>query len=529
GVGIKKEDIPYLFTAYKRVNEEENRHIEGTGLGLSIVKQLLDLMGGKISVNSVYTQGTTFLIEIPQRIVDKSPIGQMNVGEGKAPHAKKAYQKKYEAPEAKVLVVDDNETNLMVAKKLLRDTGAFVDTAKIGREARAKNQEAEYQVIFMDHLMPEMDGIECARKIRQQTGGFSREAKFVALTANTGEENRKLYEREGFDGYLAKPVSGESMERELYRLLPGGLVTVLEEAGDILADTVQWASNAKKKRPVVITTESVADLPEELVEKYGIGILPYKVCTKEGVFQDGLEIETGGLITYMEKPESQFYSMAPDVAEYEEFFVRELSGANHVVHITISGKIEPGGYHSAMEAAASFGNVFVVDSEHLSGGQGLLALEACHMAEAGSSPVEIVEKLETVKKQIRTAFTAENLDYFAKAGMVSGTLAQILKSVMLRTVLVMKKGDLRAGSIIFGSKERAWEKYISSELSRMRDADPKLLLFIHAGLSKRELDAIKDRVEQKLKFEHIYVLQASPAIAANCGPGTFGFLYRMKT
>ena len=129
GVGIKPEDIPYLFSAFKRVDEDSNKHIEGTGLGLSIVKQLVDLMGGKVTVNSVYTKGSTFIIEIPQTFENQSKMGQYNFDKSKHGSHKEEYIPKFEAPEARVLIVDDTPTNLMVATKLLRATKVRLDTA----------------------------------------------------------------------------------------------------------------------------------------------------------------------------------------------------------------------------------------------------------------------------------------------------------------------------------------------------------------------------------------------------------------
>lgn len=134
GMGIKKENIPHLFSAFKRVDEEKNRYIEGTGLGLSIVKQLVDLMGGDITVNSVYTKGSTFIITLPQEIVSEKEIGYLDFEERHVTNTRKRYQTSFEAPRARVLVVDDNETNLMVAEKLLRDTKVQTETVDSGVE-----------------------------------------------------------------------------------------------------------------------------------------------------------------------------------------------------------------------------------------------------------------------------------------------------------------------------------------------------------------------------------------------------------
>ena len=220
GIGIREENIPHLFTAFQRVDEAKNHAIEGTGLGLSIVKQLLDMMEGSISVTSEYGKGSTFHLEIPQDVADEKPIGAVNLkrtGKASLP----------ERPETlvmsslRILAVDDTPMNLLVIKKLLRDTKATVDTAASGAEALQKTMENRYDVILMDHQMPQMDGIVCLRRIRTQENGKCRDSKIICLTANAGLEMEKLYRQEGFDGFLVKPVRGKALEYEIERLTGG--------------------------------------------------------------------------------------------------------------------------------------------------------------------------------------------------------------------------------------------------------------------------------------------------------------------
>ena len=526
GIGIKTEDIPYLFSAFKRVDENANRHIEGTGLGLSIVKQLVDLMGGKITVNSVYTKGSTFIIEIPQRVEREGRVGEYNFSKTNT-EKKTNYAPKFEAPEARILVVDDNEANLMVVSKLLRDTKVRIDTVASGAEALKKTLNIKYDVIFMDHLMPEMDGIECRRKIKEQTGGRCRETKIVILTANADEENRALYVRESFDGYLPKPVSGEELENELYTCLPKELVHITGNRTDLAEETISWMNSNKKRRSVVITTESVADLPNEIIQKYGIAVLPHKVITAEGVFKDGKEIETLGVLKYMENINNKVKPLGPTVKEAEDFFAKQLASANNVIHISISSKVENSGYGPAMEAAKSFDNVFVVDSAHLSSGQGLMVIEACRLAEEGKSAEQIIEKLEGLKKKIHTSFIVDNLDFLARAGQVSNGTSNIVKSLMGRPVLKLKKGKMGLGMTYFGSRESAWRSYINTILSS-GNIDRRVLFVTYVGINKRETEWIRSQIEKRMKFDEIYFEQASPAIAVNCGRGTFGLLYREK-
>ncbi len=336
GIGIKKENIPYLFSAFKRVDEEKNRHIEGTGLGLSIVRQFVDLMGGKITVNSIYTKGSTFIIEIPQKIVTTQKIGEIKIDSESVPGQRREHVAGFEAPEAKVLVVDDNASNLLVVSKLLRETKVQVETVSCGEDALKRTLNQHYHVIFMDHLMPEMDGIECLKAIRSQIGGQCKESKIVVLTANAGSENKVLYEKAGFDGYLTKPITGDILEKELYRLLPRNLAFTTGNGEDILRETVSWMKKEQRKKTVAITTESVADLPQEIIERYGIAVLPHMVCTAEGDFLDGVEIETKGLLDYMNDRERKVRTGIPDVPTVEAFFAKQLTTANYIIQISIS-------------------------------------------------------------------------------------------------------------------------------------------------------------------------------------------------
>lgn len=525
GMGIKKESIPYLFTAFKRVDETENRYIEGTGLGLSIVKQFVDLMGGKITVNSVYTQGSTFIIEIPQRIVSGSTIGEIDLSVRNSIMHMEGYHQSFEAPEANVLVVDDTETNLMVVEKLLRDTKVKVVTVTNAMAALEKTVETNFHVIFMDHLMPEIDGIECMHMIRGQKGGLCKESKIVALTANAGSDTKALYVKEGFDGYLVKPINGEALENELRRLLPDELVTVTTTGGEIVEESTLWIKDHRAKAEVVITTESVADIPQELADKYHIKVIPHLVSTEAGIFRDGIEIDTTGLLAYMEDVNKDVETMAPDVAYHESFFAKQLEHANNVVHISISSIMENSGYHKAAEAGKSFDNVFVIDSGHLSSGQGLLAIEAAKLAEEGYSAAEIVEKVLADRDRVHTSFVVDSMDYLARAGQIGRRTADIVNALMLHPVLAMKKGKLSLGGLYFGTREGSWRKYISSSLNTINKIDTSLLFVTYVGLNNKEKEEIAEEIAKKMKFERICFHQAAPVIAVNCGPGTFGLLF----
>nr|MCR5775150.1 response regulator [Lachnospiraceae bacterium] len=333
GIGIKKDAIPLLFDVFKRVDEDKNRYIEGTGLGLAIVKQLVDLMEGSISVDSVYGEGSTFTVTIKQGVSASAGVGELNIqnyGVAKS----RSYESSFSAPTARILIVDDNEMNLEVEKKLLAGTGLQIDTVKSGQEALGNSLRYRYDVILMDHLMPQMDGIECLRKLREQVGGLNRNVPVVILTANAGSENRELYQKAGFDGYLVKPVSGEALENMLIRHIPVDKLNIRHRVLR-MGEGIKTADGYVRKVPVIISATSLADLPESLVRKLGIVIIPCPIKTDEGIFKDGTQIVADELIRYI-RDGGNAISMINEVSVYTEYFAEALKNAHHLIHIALS-------------------------------------------------------------------------------------------------------------------------------------------------------------------------------------------------
>ena len=527
GMGIKKENIPYLFSAFKRVDEEKNRHIEGTGLGLSIVKQLVDLMGGDISVNSVYTKGTTFIITLPQEIVSEEEIGDIDLEARHAVNARKYYQRSFEAPRARILIVDDNDANLMVEAKLLRDTKIQAETAGSGAQCLQKTLKNRYDVILMDHLMPEMDGVACLHEIRAQAGGLNQETPVVVLTANAGGENQKLYKREGFDGYLTKPVTGGQLEAELLRHLPEEIVTLAERKDSFGVVQAPFVERTKKKMFLLVSTDSVSDLPQELAESARVAVMPYRVVTEGGEFIDGQETGTDGVLSYI-RSGRRAHSESPSVAEYEAFFAEQLTKAQCVVHLTMSGKVSKG-YENALEASKSFDNVEVVDTGHLSSGMGFIVLQAAEYAADGMSQAEVIEKIQRMRSQVRTSFIVDDTEYLLRAGRISPRVNTICKAFMVHPVLVLKNSKMVVGAIQVGTQEAVWKKYTESVLKDAGRIDKRLLFITHAGLSYEELQEIEKTVRKKVHFEQIIYQKASPAISINCGMGAFGLLFKLQS
>jgi len=220
GQGIRRQDLPKLFSEYRQLDARANRHIEGTGLGLSITKNLVSLMDGRIGVESEYGTGSTFTVQLPQRIVDETPIGETIAQSLEAFHFKDVHHNqslrlaRSYMPYGKVLVVDDVETNLDVAKGLMLPYGLSIDTAASGPEAIEKIQAAgngdetsRYDVVFMDHMMPGMDGLEAIRIIRNElSGNYGRTVPIIALTANALTGNEKMFLAHGCNAFISKPI-----------------------------------------------------------------------------------------------------------------------------------------------------------------------------------------------------------------------------------------------------------------------------------------------------------------------------------
>ena len=528
GRGIKKENLPFLFTAFKRVDNDKNRGIEGTGLGLAIVKQLVERMGGSVSVSSIYMKGTTFTADIPQQSSGMETVGEINLEGRHGLNVHRKYVRTFEAPEARVLVVDDNAANLLVVEKLLRDTAMTIDTASDGEQALVNTLHNRYDLIFMDHLMPGMDGVECLSRIRTQTGGLSKEAKAVALTANVEYGSRQFYARNGFDGYVTKPCSGAELESICVQLLPRKLVRLNKTDNEIIDSTISWMSPDEKKEDIIIATDSIADLPQEIIRKNEIAIIHRGVRTTDGFFKDGLEIDANGLLDYLKDRTKTAVTIAPTVEDYEAFFARQLTGANHLIYISISGKVGISGLPNAVEGAMAFSNVTVIDSVQLSSGEGLLVMEACRLRREITSPEEIVEKLNSIKHLIHTSYIVESLDFMERSGLVNSHIARFAEVMMISPVISIKDGGITIKHIFVGSRESAWKKYISRELKNKNLIDTSVLFVTYVGLSHDELDYIKEEISKRVQFDEIYFQKASPAIALNCGPGTFGLIYKEK-
>ena len=214
GIGVRQEDMEKLFSAYERLDEEKNMGIQGTGLGLDISRRFSEIMGGKLWCESEYGNGSEFILTLDQKIIDRTGIGTFNENEGL--EAQGPYVPQFIAPDADVLVVDDNPMNLSVIKGLLKSTKMFVTTADSGEECLEKLKVGSFNIVLLDHMMPGMDGLETMARIREQYPDLP----VYALTANSVAGGEEFYKSKGFNGYLAKPIDSRLLERTIMMHLP---------------------------------------------------------------------------------------------------------------------------------------------------------------------------------------------------------------------------------------------------------------------------------------------------------------------
>ena len=220
GIGIKEEDMDKLSAAFERIDEKRNRTIEGTGLGINIVNSLLGMMGSKLNVKSEYGKGSVFYFDIEQKVIDNEPIGNLADNYKQSIKDAKSYVESFHAPSGRILVVDDTKTNLTVIKGLLKQTQLQVDTATGGMEAIEMVKENVYDMIFLDHRMPEMDGIQTFHAMQETEGNLNIDKPVIALTANAISGSREMYYKEGFTNYMSKPVDPAKLEEMILMYLP---------------------------------------------------------------------------------------------------------------------------------------------------------------------------------------------------------------------------------------------------------------------------------------------------------------------
>jgi CheY-like chemotaxis protein/HPt (histidine-containing phosphotransfer) domain-containing protein len=296
GIGIKSQDMDKLFMTFERIEEKRNRNIEGTGLGLSIVNKLLSMMDSKLDVSSRYGVGSSFSFSVSLKIVDKEPIGNYEERRKQLIMRSQNVEERLYAPKARVLIVDDNDMNLKVAKSFMKLFGIKPDTCSSGKETLDILKSRQYDIIFLDHMMPVLDGIETLRLAKDKN--LVHDAVVIALTANAVVGAKEQYLKSGFNGYLSKPIVVKDIEKTLKKFLPEDII---EEA----APGTESSSS---------TTSITLDKVREIGLNTDAGI--EYACGEEDLYLDllsdyakGCEDKCKELDSYLDKEDMKNYSI----------------------------------------------------------------------------------------------------------------------------------------------------------------------------------------------------------------------------
>lgn len=345
GIGISEENISKLFTAFGQLDTKKNRNVEGTGLGLAICKKIVNLMGGDISVASVLKEGSTFSVSVPQRVYDATPSDYMN-NVNNLVHYDDNFRISFIAPKTKVLIVDDNNVNRQVARELLKLYSIEAHEAESGPDAIDKVDQhlMTYDIIFMDHMMPYMDGVEATGHIRSIDSEYAKKVPIVALTANAINGVAKTFLNAGMNDYLPKPIRLEQLDEVLRKWIPDNkkfsVGTTIEEI-------------EKRDSEIDITTLSKEEIAERLdgIDAY-VGI---KNCA------GSIDVYFDLLQTYAT---STMASVLNDLFEKED-----LENYKVIVH-SIKGASKNIGAHGvadkayALERAAERGDINYIWDNH---------------------------------------------------------------------------------------------------------------------------------------------------------------------
>lgn len=284
-------------------------------------------------------------------------------------------------------------------------------------------------------------------------------------------------------------------------------------------------------RNILITTECVADLPQHYYDKLGVDIIFFDIKTSTGVFRDTFEIDSENVIEYMKGGEKEAISVIPSANDYKNFFSKKLREYSEVVHICISGGIS-GAYKNAYLAKVKMGRegekVHVIDSKHLSCGQGLLVLEACKCLEKGMTGEEIASTIEQMIPRVITTFLADNADYLYYNGKVKKAVKLLCNILRIHPVLAMIEGKLTLKKIYFGNYNRVSKKYIKYLLGHAEKIDKNMGCIVYAGCSEDILERVRKLTAEHVVFDEVIEQPASATVSCNCGPKTFGIMFVEK-
>ena len=331
GIGIREEDLPKLFESFERLDAVKNHGIEGTGLGMSIVAELLKLMGSEIHVKSEYGKGSTFSFVVRQGISDDTPIGDYS--ERLASSRVECNRELFKAEDAHILVVDDNDMNLKVATKLLSLFGITPDLTGSGGEALEILTGKSYHIIFLDHMMPKMDGIETLSKMKSEKL-LHDGTKVIALTANAVKGARKRYLSSDFDDYLSKPIELGQLEEMLKKWLPKDIIRAGKTRQNAKTSTDENRDNLNDDEILAFAPDSSDDFENLSSENAPDNSLIGKLKSA-GLEADSALRFCGGDIAFYGNILADYVTGFPDIRKKLSAYMEEDGSSAHDFEVTV--------------------------------------------------------------------------------------------------------------------------------------------------------------------------------------------------
>lgn len=283
----------------------------------------------------------------------------------------------------------------------------------------------------------------------------------------------------------------------------------------------------QSKRKVIITADSVCDIPKKLKEVFGIPLIPFYVKTDRGVFYEGSEISGDNIIEYIEKKNEYPEMLPPSADEYAAFFRSLLDKNDSIVHISQS-TAATAAYRNALEAAMNIPNVFVVDSKQISSGIAYAVLNAARMAEAGFSAKVIKSETEEIIPLIETCFLVEKSDIIYRSGLISHFANIICDTFHIKLSFAVRKGLFVRERYFLDGVDGYMEQFVHRQFKNATEIDTKMLIITSSGCTVSQIDKVKASIGKYCRFDNIYCVRSSSCIANRCGRGTFGLVYMRK-
>jgi DegV family protein with EDD domain len=378
----------------------------------------------------------------------------------------------------------------------------------------------------MDYMMPDMNGAEVLREIRRQPNGLCRDCPVILLTANSAQDASRIVKDAGFDQFIEKPIKVDLLEQELLKFLPDTLVEQRSEAPDDDGEESLFEAFSRRKH-LCITSDSVSDLPRTLLDRLDIKVVSLYIRTNKGRFADTREIDSDNMQQYMTDKNSYARADSLSMEEYEQFYADRLTEAENVIHISMAER-SGRSYGVAVAAATGFDHVHVIDSGHISCGEGLLALYAAQLVRDGLDTDEVIEKVNSFKTRIRTHFMMPNANVFYQNGYTNRLTAKLVESLHAHPSLTMRRSRITINGIFFGSLTSAWRRFIRVSLMNKASIDTSIVYITYTNLTAQQLEFIRKEILKQVPFAQVIMQKTSFSTACNAGVKTMGFSYLKK-